>query len=169
MTILAPTNGAFGATLKAIGITLDQLLANPTLLKRVLALHIIPGQALKSKDLSDGQKLKTLSGEEITFSVDHEIDSMSVTVPSGVTSEVILKNVEACSAVVHVIGTMLLPEVKKGIQSAEADQGGEDNNETDGEGGEQTGSSGAPQNSQQGSSSSPEAVTAQSQESPEGR
>lgn len=35
MTILAPTNEAFGATLKAIGITLDQLLANPTLLKRV--------------------------------------------------------------------------------------------------------------------------------------
>lgn len=35
MTILAPTNGAFGATLKAIGITLDQLLANPALIKRV--------------------------------------------------------------------------------------------------------------------------------------
>lgn len=80
---------------------------------QVLALHIIPGQALKSTDLSDGQSLRTLSGEEVTFSIDQDIDTMSVTVPSGVTTEVILKNLEACSAVVHVIGTMLLPEVQK--------------------------------------------------------
>lgn len=80
---------------------------------QILALHIIPGQALKSTDVSDGQKFKTLSGEEVTFSVMADIDVMSVTVPSGVNSEVILKNLEACSAVVHVIGTMLLPDVKK--------------------------------------------------------
>ena len=64
-TVFAPTNEAFN---KLPAGTVDKLL-KPEMkadLTNVLTYHVVPG-AFKSSDLKDGQKLKTVQGEEITI------------------------------------------------------------------------------------------------------
>ena len=65
-TVFAPTNAAFAALPAG---TVDNLLKaeNKATLAKILTYHVVAG-ALKSTDLKDGQKLKTVQGEELTIS-----------------------------------------------------------------------------------------------------
>lgn len=63
VTVFAPTDAAFGAALKSLNLTAQQLLANRTLLLKVLAFHIVPNQNLTTVALaktSPNNQLKTL-------------------------------------------------------------------------------------------------------------
>ena len=63
-TVFAPTNAAFG---KLPAGTVDTLVKpeNKATLTKILTYHVVPGR-LEASDLTDGKKLKTVQGEELT-------------------------------------------------------------------------------------------------------
>ena len=104
-TVFAPTNEAFVELLGALG--LDGLDDVPVdLLQEVLLYHVVPAVAF-STDLTDGQVLPTLDGEN-TLTVD--IEDAGIFIDAiGSTAEVIFADVDAGNSVVHVIDAVLLP------------------------------------------------------------
>ena len=100
-TVFAPTNEAFDKLPKG---TVENLL-KPEMkadLASVLTFHVVSG-ALKAADLKDGQKLKTVQGQELTVSVKEGkvmIDGANVTIADAVSS----------NGVTHVIDAVLLPK-----------------------------------------------------------
>jgi len=105
LTVFAPTNDAFVELLGALG--LDSLDDVPVdLLQQVLLYHVVPAVAF-STDLTDGQVLPTLDGEN-TLTVD--IEDAGIFIDAiGSTAEVIFADVDAGNSVVHVIDAVLLP------------------------------------------------------------
>ena len=99
-TVFAPTNEAFDAVGED---ALAELLepANKDQLADVLTYHVVEGE-LKAADLSDGQKLTTVQGGELTVSVEGD------TVKVG-DATVAMPDVDASNGVVHVIDTVLMP------------------------------------------------------------
>lgn len=100
-TVFAPTNAAFDKLPKG---TVDGLLKpeKKADLTKVLTYHVVPG-ALKAADLKDGQKLKTVQGEELTVSVKDGkvmINGATVTIADVISS----------NGVTHVIDGVLLPK-----------------------------------------------------------
>jgi uncharacterized surface protein with fasciclin (FAS1) repeats len=63
-TVFAPTNAAFA---KLPAGTVDTLVKpeNKATLTKILTYHVVPGK-LEASDLTDGKKLKTVQGEELT-------------------------------------------------------------------------------------------------------
>ncbi|MBM6619652.1 fasciclin domain-containing protein [Bacillus suaedaesalsae] len=98
-TVFAPTDEAFAKLLKDLNITAEELLAREDL-KDILLYHVVPGKVL-STDLKDGMKVKTVSGKEVTISLD----------PVQVNkSNVVKADVLASNGVIHVIDAVLLPQ-----------------------------------------------------------
>eukprot|EP01023_Acetabularia_acetabulum_P057965 TRINITY_DN6779_c0_g1_i3.p1 TRINITY_DN6779_c0_g1~~TRINITY_DN6779_c0_g1_i3.p1 ORF type:complete len:328 (+),score=75.00 TRINITY_DN6779_c0_g1_i3:102-986(+) len=104
-TVLAPTNEAFEKLIASFGVTLDQLLMDPQL-TNILLYHVIGDAAVLSGDLQDGAELTTLLGQTVTVDLS---DGVSF-VGSGSTGSVVVADVVACQAVVHVIDEVLLPD-----------------------------------------------------------
>ena len=100
-TVFAPTNEAF-AKLPAGAV--DGLLKpeSKAELTGVLTYHVVPG-ALKAADLKDGQKLKTVQGEELTVAVKNG----KVTVNGA---NVTIADVVSSNGVTHVIDAVLMPK-----------------------------------------------------------
>ena len=100
-TVFAPTNDAFG---KLPAGTVESLL-KPEMkadLTSILTYHVVPG-ALKAADLKDGQKLKTVQGNELTVSIKDGkvmIDGAVVTIADVVSS----------NGVTHVIDAVVTPK-----------------------------------------------------------
>ncbi len=100
-TVFAPTNSAFD---KLPAGTVDKLL-KPEMkgdLTKVLTYHVVPG-SLMAADLKDGQKLKTVQGEELMVSVKDGkvmINGANVTIADVVSS----------NGVTHVIDAVLMPK-----------------------------------------------------------
>lgn len=98
-TVFAPTNAAFE---KLPAGTVETLL-KPEMkgdLTNVLTYHVVPG-AFKAADLKDGQKLKTVQGQELTVSIKDGkvmIDGATVTIADVVSS----------NGVTHVIDAVVL-------------------------------------------------------------
>merc|ERR1719182_214111 len=105
LTVFAPTNAAFAAVPKAV---LDALLdpANKASLQTLLKYHVAAGAAVASGSLTDGQKIKTLEGGELTVGVKEEGGAKTVTVDGAA---VVGADVEASNGVVHVIDAVLVP------------------------------------------------------------
>jgi uncharacterized surface protein with fasciclin (FAS1) repeats len=98
-TVFAPTDAAFEAI---DGALLEALLADPEgLLTDILLYHVAAGTAL-SGDLSDGQVVTTLNGEDVTIS----LDGSTVMVNDAM---VTVADLTADNGVVHVIDAVLLP------------------------------------------------------------
>ncbi len=100
-TVFAPTNEAFNKVPEA---TLKSLMTpeKKADLTKILTYHVVPG-ALKAADLKDGQKLKTVEGEELTVTVkDGKVMINNATVT---TADVISSN-----GVTHVIDAVLMPK-----------------------------------------------------------
>jgi uncharacterized surface protein with fasciclin (FAS1) repeats len=93
-TVFAPTNDAFVDLVTALGITPEELMAQPKLAE-VLLLHVASGKVLSS-DLGDGLTFATLNGQELTVSSDSEIIAAA--------------DIMATNGVVHVINKVLIPE-----------------------------------------------------------
>lgn len=69
ITLLAPTDDAFAATLTYLGMTANELMADTETLASILQYHVIPGRYF-FRDLTSGPTLDTaLEGEAVTFSL----------------------------------------------------------------------------------------------------
>ena len=98
-TVFAPTDAAFAALPAG---TIEALLADPTgTLAQILLYHVVGAQAL-STDLSDGQTITTLQGEDVTVTI-----GMNGVMINGAT--VVVADILATNGVVHVIDAVLLP------------------------------------------------------------
>ena len=100
-TVFAPTNAAFAALPAG---TVDNLLKaeNKAKLTGILTYHVVAG-AVKAADLKDGQKIKTVQGEELTVSIKDGkvmINGANVTIADVISS----------NGVTHVIDAVLMPK-----------------------------------------------------------
>ena len=100
-TVFAPTDAAITALVEALEITAEDLLALPNL-GEILQYHVVAGAAM-SGDLSDGQEIETLLGENVTVTIDMD---MNVFINNA---QVTVADIEAGNGVVHVIDAVLLP------------------------------------------------------------
>ncbi len=100
-TVFAPTNEAFEALPAG---TLDTLLEpdNKDQLTDILTYHVVPGEVMAA-DLTDGQKVETVQGEELEVAV---ADDGAVTINGAA---VTTADVDASNGVVHVIDEVLTP------------------------------------------------------------
>ena len=96
-TVFAPTDAAFTALVASLDITAEELLALPEL-GAILQYHVV-GAAALSTDLSDGQLLTTLQGDDVEISID-----MGVMVNDA---NVVVADLVADNGVVHVIDMVL--------------------------------------------------------------
>lgn len=97
-TVFAPTDEAFAKLPQG---ALDNLLANPEQLKKVLLLHVIPGKVMAS-DVVKMNSAKTAEGSELSIQVrDNKVmvDDATVTKP----------DIAASNGVIHVIDSVILP------------------------------------------------------------
>jgi uncharacterized surface protein with fasciclin (FAS1) repeats len=104
-TVFAPTNTAFG---KLPAGTVDGLVKpeNKATLTKILTYHVVPGK-LEASSLTDGKKLKTVEGEELT--VKHQDGKVWIVDAKGGTSMVTIANVNQSNGVIHVVDTVLMP------------------------------------------------------------
>jgi uncharacterized surface protein with fasciclin (FAS1) repeats len=100
-TIFAPTNAAFSALPAG---TVDGLLKpeKKADLTKILTYHVVSGN-VKAADLKDGQKVKTLQGEELTVS----IKDGKVTINGA---NVTTADLSGSNGVIHVIDAVLMPK-----------------------------------------------------------
>jgi uncharacterized surface protein with fasciclin (FAS1) repeats len=99
-TVFAPTDAAITALIEALEITADDLLALPNL-GDILQYHVVAGAAM-SGDLTDGQEIETLLGENVTVTIN--MDGVFIN-----DAQVTVADIEADNGVVHVIDAVLLP------------------------------------------------------------
>lgn len=100
-TVFAPTNTAFAALPAG---TVDGLLKpeQKDALTKILTYHVVAG-AVKAADLKDGQKVKTLQGEELTVSIKDGVVKIN-----GAT--VAAADLMGSNGVVHVVDGVLMPK-----------------------------------------------------------
>jgi uncharacterized surface protein with fasciclin (FAS1) repeats len=104
-TVFAPTNAAFGKLPAGTVDTLVKPENKPTLTK-ILTYHVVPGRYAAS-DLTDGKKLKTAEGEELT--VRKSDGKVMIIDAKGGSSTVTISNVNQSNGVIHVVDTVLMP------------------------------------------------------------
>ncbi|MBK8520526.1 MAG: fasciclin domain-containing protein [Chitinophagaceae bacterium] len=102
-TVFAPTNAAFTALPAG---TVDGLLKpeSKDALTKILTYHVVAG-AVKAADLKDGQKVKTVQGQELTVA----IKDGKVTINGA---NVTAADLTGSNGVVHVIDAVLMPKNK---------------------------------------------------------
>ena len=105
-TVFAPTNAAFA---KLPAGTVDTLVKpeNKATLTKILTYHVVAGK-LNAADLTDGKKLKTVEGEELT--VKNAGGKVTLTDAKGGTSTVTIADVNQSNGVIHVVDTVLMPK-----------------------------------------------------------
>lgn len=106
-TVFAPTNDAFAALPEG---TLDTILLpeNQDQLASILTYHVVEGRVPLSSDLSDGQEVTTVQGDTLTISI--RDGSVYIVDAQGGEALVQQADVEASNGVVHIIGSVLLPQ-----------------------------------------------------------
>lgn len=104
-TVFAPTNAAFG---KLPAGTVDTLVKpeNKAKLTKILTYHVVPGK-LEAASLTDGKKLKTVEGEDLTVKL--KDSKVWIVDAKGGTSMVTIPNVNQSNGVIHVVDTVLMP------------------------------------------------------------
>ncbi|MBM1107911.1 fasciclin domain-containing protein [Aurantibacter crassamenti] len=111
-TVFAPTNAAFADLLDSLGDEYNSLADFDTeeekaLLVKILTYHVVGNVAAFSTDLSAGQMIETVQGEEITINLEGGVFIEDAT---DMKAAVITADVEAINGVVHVIDKVLLPQ-----------------------------------------------------------
>ncbi len=101
-TVFAPTDAAFEAALADLGVTAEELLANPDL-GGILTYHVVPGAVPASDVVTlDGQEVETVNGATVTISIDGE--NVMVNDANVITTDIMASN-----GIIHVIDAVLLP------------------------------------------------------------
>lgn len=109
-TVFAPNDAAVVALTEALGITAEELLALPNL-GEILQYHVV-GASAYAADLTDGQMITTLLGEDVTVSITAE----GVMINNAM---VIVADIAADNGVVHVIDAVLLPPTANAVNEAD--------------------------------------------------
>jgi len=104
-TVFAPTNEAFAKLPKGTVATLVKP-ENKATLTKILTYHVVPGR-LEAADLTDGKKLTTVEGEQLT--VRNSGGRISIIDAKGDASRVTIPNVNQSNGVIHVVNTVLMP------------------------------------------------------------
>ncbi|MGB5692099.1 MAG: fasciclin domain-containing protein [Flavobacteriaceae bacterium] len=124
-TVFAPTNDAFTALLGSLE-GFDSLEDFDTdeekeLLVKILTYHVVAGVAAQSGDLSDGQAITTVQGEDVIIRLDGGVFVQDKTEDLA---EVIIPDVQASNGVVHVVNKVLIPqEVLDALNGEEEEEG----------------------------------------------
>lgn len=118
LTVLAPTNEAFGAALSKLGVSQAQLLADNATLAGLLEYHVVPAAAF-STDLTNGETLPTLL-PGATLGVIKNATGVFIKPTGGPAVQVLTPDVKADNGVVHIIGGVLLPAPKGAPPAPEA-------------------------------------------------
>ena len=105
-TVFAPTDAAFTTLLTALNVEAADLLGLPQL-GDILTYHVAGVEAMSS-DLSDGQMVTTVNGQDVTISI------MGETVMINGSATVTVANIDATNGVVHVIDAVLVPATING-------------------------------------------------------
>lgn len=105
-TVFAPTDDAFAAALEELDITAQELLAREDL-AAILTYHVVAGD-VRAADLSDGQIVETVQGETLTVSIGNAV---TLTDANGRVSTVTATDIAASNGVVHLIDTVVLPQL----------------------------------------------------------
>jgi len=120
LTIMAPSNEAFEAAFKALGITADQALELPDL-KAILMYHAV-GSKVMGADVKDGMEVETLQGEKFTVNVKNG----TVTITGGdilPVATVVAGDNEFSNGVAHVIDQVLVPPtISEKLKAAAAEK-----------------------------------------------
>lgn len=101
-TVFAPTNDAFTAAFKALGVTPEQVLADKELLTSILTYHVVAG-AVDAATVVTLDKATTLNGADVTIAVTGGKVVLNNTV------NVVATDVKACNGIIHVIDAVLVP------------------------------------------------------------
>ena len=105
-TVFAPTNEAFDKLPQGTVDTLVKPESKATLTK-ILTYHVVAGK-LSAADLTDGKKLKTVEGEELTVKTSG--GKVTLMDAKGGTSTVTIADVNQSNGVIHVVDTVLMPK-----------------------------------------------------------
>lgn len=97
-TVFAPTNAAFAKVPKK---TLNMLLENKSLLRKVLLYHVLPGKVPASKVL-ETESAKTAEGAEVQFSVRGKSAFVNE-------SKIVKTDIGCSNGIIHVINAVLIP------------------------------------------------------------
>lgn len=105
-TVFAPTNAAFDKLPKG---TVETLLKPEKKgdLTKILTYHVVSGSYMASS-LKDGQKLKTVQGEEIT--IGYKDNKWTVKDAKGATANITIADVVSSNGVTYVIDGVLMPK-----------------------------------------------------------
>jgi len=104
-TVFAPTNEAF-AKLDPLFLKLLLDPKNVAVLQKVLTYHVVQGQIAFSKNLMNGEQIKTVEGNDVTVHIAKKLFSKTVMINDAT---VTTADVAASNGVVHIIDTVLLP------------------------------------------------------------
>ena len=96
-TVFAPTDEAFAALPEG---TLDELLANPEELKKILLFHVVEGKVM-STDVVNLSEAKAVSGATIAIDASDGVKVAGATVTTP--------DIEASNGVIHVVNAVMLP------------------------------------------------------------
>ena len=107
-TVLAPNDEAFTATLTALNLNVNDLIADPELVANIINYHASARPATSALlSGADGYGVPTVQGEEVTISVDGS--NIALINGNPTPANVIEADIQACNGVIHVIDQMLLP------------------------------------------------------------
>ena len=110
-TVFAPTNAAFEDLLAQLdGYNSISDFDSPedlALLASILTYHVVLGNAVFSKDLSNGQEITTVQGESLTISIQ---GGVTITDATGVPANVTTADIANSNGVVHLIDKVLIPQ-----------------------------------------------------------
>jgi uncharacterized surface protein with fasciclin (FAS1) repeats len=97
-TVFAPTNAAFAKVPKK---TLNMLLEDKSMLRKVLLYHVLPGKVPASKVVSM-KSAKTAEGANVQFSVRGKSAYVNE-------SKILKTDIECSNGIIHVINAVLIP------------------------------------------------------------
>ncbi len=104
-TVFAPTNAAFVEVLQETGMTKEQLFADQALLTKILAYHVVAGNApIYAKDVKAGN-VDMLSTDTLMIT-----PQTTLVDENGRTANITKTDLAATNGVVHVIDKVLLPK-----------------------------------------------------------
>ncbi|WP_324721364.1 fasciclin domain-containing protein [Salinimicrobium sp. HB62] len=106
-TVFAPTNDAFGALLEELEMSSLEDIPEDVLAS-TLAYHVVAGANVTSSMLADDMEVSTLAEQSFTIDLDN---GATITDANGRTSNIVVVDVQANNGVIHVIDTVILPEM----------------------------------------------------------
>ena len=109
-TVFAPTNDAFTALQESDPELFDTVANDPDLLATVLTYHVVASGELNAADLLDAGTATTVAEQDLTV-VEGGVEGIQIEAAGGNTADVICGNVETANATVHLIDSVLLPDV----------------------------------------------------------